>query len=115
REGLHVPFAFLMLIWVSGMPTPELTRPRLHAWRALELLAFLWIPTFVSRAALVNPARRLTDLFSLLLCTGAVLLLTRLTRRDKDMVIRPSMMAVRLRTASKPREAPVPTGASRGP
>jgi hypothetical protein len=80
REGLHVEFAFLMLIWVAFMPQADLTRPLIHSLRTAELLVFIWLPTFVSQGKLASSEWFSTDLPALCANVAAVLLLTRFTR-----------------------------------
>ena len=55
REGLHVPFAFLMLAWLRVIPLPVLTRPVVNWARAAELILFLWFPVFISNQRLTSP------------------------------------------------------------
>ena len=80
REGLHVPFAFLMLTWVRFLPSQALSQVLIHRARAIELLVFMWVPTMLSHGAMVSPQLFLTDLSGLLVSVSAVRLLTVFTR-----------------------------------
>lgn len=86
REGLQVPFAFLMLAWVRFLPPAGSNDRRLHLARAIELLMFIWIPTIVSHRSIANPSLLATDLFGLLVSIAAVLLLTRFTHTAHESV-----------------------------
>jgi hypothetical protein len=82
REGLQVPFAFLMLAWVQFTPPAGSDQRRLHLARAIELLIFMWLTTIVSHRALANPNLLATDLSGLFVTVAAVLLLTRFAAHE---------------------------------
>jgi hypothetical protein len=76
REGLHIPLAFLMLVWLRFTPVADLSHRPLHIARAIELLIFIWLPTIVSHRAVVNRRLLATDLLGLCVTITAVILLT---------------------------------------
>jgi len=75
REGLHVPFAFLMLTWVRFLPSDAFNWVPIHRARAVELLVFIWLPTILSNGAMASPALFFTDLLGLLITFVAVRIL----------------------------------------
>ena len=79
REGLHIPFAFLMLTWVRFLPSHAFSQVFIHRARAIELLVFMWLPTILSHGAMVSPRLFSTDLLGLLVSIAAVRLLTGFT------------------------------------